>query len=207
MTRTVLGAVREVLKPQRQQFGHAQARSIGEVQHGSIAQASYGVRIGGVEQRLHLVAAEIVNQPRVGPLDRQCPDAHRLLKAGRRPVLDVAEEAPDGREADVAGARAVAAVALQMVEEGADEPHVEILDLKIGRLPLHPGGGEAQEQDEAVRVGCDRMWARAALARQVVPQEGGEMGRERRHSAPPANACSAAAAMPFSRIGVASRYQ
>jgi hypothetical protein len=157
--------------------------------------------LGGVEQRLHLVAAEIVNQPRVGPFDRQCPDANRLLKAGRRPVLDVAEEAPDGREADVAGARAVAAVALQMVEEGADERHVEILDLKIGRLPLHPGGGEAQEQDEAVRVGCDRMRARAAFAR------GGEMGRERRHSAPPANACSAAAAMPFSRTGVASRYQ
>src|SRR3954452_22074459 len=72
-----------------------------------------------------------------------------------------------------------------MVEEGAHERHIEILDPKIARPALQPGGGEAQKQGEAVRVGRDRVRACATLARQVILEEGGEMGCERRHSAPP----------------------
>ncbi len=39
-----------------------------EVQHGSVAHAIASVRIGGVEDRLHLVAREVGHQPLVGLL-------------------------------------------------------------------------------------------------------------------------------------------
>jgi hypothetical protein len=76
----------------------------------------------------------------------------------------VVKERVDGGEADVAGARAVAAVVLEVLKECADRGRVQLRELQArgGRpgLLLH----EAQEQPEGVAVAGDGVRADAALA-------------------------------------------
>ena len=76
----------------------------------------------------------------------------------------VAEQRVDRGQARVAGAGAVAAVALEVVEERADQRRVEIRDVEPVRLLAGCVLGEAQQQPERVAVGGDRVRAGVALA-------------------------------------------
>jgi len=68
-------------------------------------------------------------------------------------------EGVDRSEAGVAGSRAVAPIVFEVLEEGADQRRVEIVDVQLERLLAGPLVREAQKQPERVSVGGDRLRA------------------------------------------------
>ena len=97
----------------------------------------------------------------------------------------VSEQRVDRGEAGVAGAGAVAALVLEVVEKRGDQRRVQIGDIELGWLAAQALGGEAQQQLERVAVGGDRVRAGASLADQPVGEERLHGRRERAHRRPP----------------------
>jgi hypothetical protein len=69
----------------------------------------------------------------------------------------VTEHCMDGGQAGVAGAHAVGSVGLQMVEERADQGHVEVGDVQIGGFLAGRGACEDQQEFDGVSIGGDRV--------------------------------------------------
>jgi hypothetical protein len=65
----------------------------------------------------------------------------------------------DRRQPGVACASAVASLLFEVVEEGADQLDVEVVDVQLTRLLAGLLGGEREQQLEGVAVGGDRLWA------------------------------------------------
>ena len=115
----------------------------------------------GREQRFDLVVVEVV---------RSCARWCRLAGSRSRApivcgVLGVAQrgvpvERVDRRQPGVAGAGAVAAVVLEVVEERADQRRVEVGEVESAGLLAGLLWREAQQQPERVAVGGDRARAR-----------------------------------------------
>ena len=81
------------------------------------------------------------------------------------------EEAAKRGTAAVARRGGVGPSALEMIEEPGDGVGVEILQHKRGDLAAASPGNELKQQLERVAIGARRMWARAALARQIAGEE------------------------------------
>jgi hypothetical protein len=96
-----------------------------------------------------------------------------------------AEHRVDRRQPGVAGARAVAAISFEMVEEGRDQRRVEVLDLELAWLLARAALREREQQPEGVAVGGDRVRAGALLVDQPVGEERLKRGCERAHERPP----------------------
>jgi hypothetical protein len=75
------------------------------------------------------------------------------------------------REASVATTRGVTALALEVVEELAEEGSVEIRDHEAGWSTDEALGSEAQEQAERRAVRRDGVWTRLPLPEQPVGEE------------------------------------
>ena len=86
----------------------------------------------------------------------------RHVEIGWSPILEVAEEGLDPRQADVACRDAIVALALERFEEGKDRRDREILDLQHTGANAALSGDEQDEQLEAVGVAGDGMAADAA---------------------------------------------
>jgi hypothetical protein len=86
---------------------------------------SRGIR--SVEYGLQLLPQQIRNQARIRFLERDRQDPADLLQGCRLPVFEKAEERLDGRQPDVARHGCVVALVLEMLQEGADQAGVELL--------------------------------------------------------------------------------
>jgi len=93
----------------------------------------------------------------------------------------VSVERVDRREPGVAGACAVAAFGLEMVEERGDGCGVEIGDVERRRFAAAACGGEPQQQLDRVAVGGDRVRAGVALLEEPLGEERLHGRRERAH--------------------------
>ena len=181
---------------QREQLGDAQTGLHGGEQQRVIAASGPGRAVGAVEQRVDLRGREEGDGALLGPFrgDREHPlDLRGVLGVAQRAVV---KERVDRGEADVAGARAVSALVLEVFQERADRGRVELCELQAGRrragLLLH----EAQQQPERVAVAGDGVRADPALAEQPV----GEVRLQRRgeggHDGPLSAGSSRRAARP-----------
>ena len=131
-----------------------------------------------------------------------------MLQGRRLPVFEEAEEGLDGRQPDIARHRRVFAVILEMLQEGADEAGVELLQRQRRRRDLQSLRSEHEEQLEAHGIGVARMPADAPLARERLVEERFDEGSNRRHDClPSAKNASPAAATSRTRSAVASRCQ
>ena len=90
----------------------------------------------------------------------------------------------DRRQAGVAGPHAVVAVRLEMVEKGEQRRDVEMSDLQPARPELVTLRREDRQQLEAGGVARHGMRAGAAVARQVLLEEGRQRPCELSHRAP-----------------------
>src|SRR6266702_6031853 len=121
----------------------------------------------------------------------------------------VAEEGANGREPDVAAPRRVPALALDVVQEGADQRRIEIREAQRGRGLLEPPLREAEEQSKGIAVARDRVGAHPSLLEKAVDeerlQEPGEVGRGARHGDRTFRSSRAMARRTSS--GTAERYQ
>lgn len=132
-------------------------------------------------------------------------DATRVFEAVGEAIFEEPEEGVDRREASVTRSRAVAALDLEMLEEGEHEFRIDPLHRDGGRLET--AGGEDDEQLEAGRVGLAGVRTGAPVARQVLAEKSGEVGAEQGHHGSPTCRASPATAIPAISVGVACRYQ
>ena len=131
-----------------------------------------------------------------------------LFEGGGHAQLDVAHERLDGGEPGVAGGGAVAALLLDVGEEGQHQGSVELLEAELRWPQTQALAGEDQPELEGVGVGLAGVAAAALRDRHVLAQEAGDQGSDGRHGAPsPLASASPAAAMSVISSGVASRYQ
>jgi len=131
-----------------------------------------------------------------------------LLQGRRLPVFEEAEEGLDGRQPDVARDGRVLAHVLEILQEGADEASVELLQCQRRWPDLELLGGEHEEQLEAQGIGVARMPTGAPLAGECLAEERFNEGSNRRHDCLPSQ-MNPSPAMATSRMrsAVASRYQ
>ena len=118
-----------------------------------VAPADPAGAVGTGQEGVDLVLAQELHDGALGALGRYGKDA-----CDEGGVLGMAEssEAEHGvqrGEAGVAGADGVGALGLEVIQEGADELGVEVLELQPGRRPAGLLRGEGQEQLEGVPVG------------------------------------------------------
>ena len=200
------GAV-DLIEPETDQLRHAHACCEGQMQHRPVADAGYGACVRCIQQSLQLVAGKIADKGLIGLLHRDRMDPARLVEARRHPVFEEAEERVDRGEPGIARSHRVAALVLQMLQEGQDQRRVEPLDLDLRGLDLEPVGSEAEQELEALCIRLASVLARSALLGQMLAQEASEIGGERGHAAPPMSSASLAAAIWPNRTGVACKYQ
>ena len=103
-----------------------------------VASAGPGAPVGSVEQRLDLVLVEEGDDRAVGSLERDREHAGDVLGVFGVAVLGVAEQRVDRREPQVAGADAVGAPGLEVVEERGDQRRVELCDVELAWLASEP---------------------------------------------------------------------
>ena len=93
---------------------------------------------------------------------------------------DVAEEGTDRGQSGVARTRVVAALVLEMAQEGAEEVGVQVAELQFRRGLLQHLAGMADQQSERVPVAGDGVRAGLELLHEAVGeerrQESGEVG-------------------------------
>jgi hypothetical protein len=134
-----------VLAAKRNQFRDPQARLNGDEQEGAVAAANPGGGIRSRKERLDFLGRQKLDEPaleslarnREHPLAQQC-----MCGLGQSHVV---EEAVDGRQPCVAGASAIAALPLEVVEELGHERRVEVLDGESRRWFVKARSREAQE--------------------------------------------------------------
>ena len=174
------------------------------MEHRSITQPGRS-RVRRVDDRLGLCSGQVADEPARRSFRRDGEDAADLIDRRGDAVFDVAEQRLDRREARVAARYPVAAVALEMFEEGHDELRVELFDAEAGGRALESARCELEQQHEGVAVSRPRMRAGVALDRESNAEEVRDVGGDRGHRAL-ANRAQRSA-MDVSSGGVASRYQ
>ena len=122
------------------QLGGAQSGLGGEQEEGVVAAAGPGAAVGGGEQRVELGFGEERDQRAVEALGRDRQDALDRGGVLGVPQRGVAEQRADRGQARVAGAGAVVALVLEVIQERADQRRVEIVDVEVaGRLAGRAG--------------------------------------------------------------------
>src|SRR5271156_980848 len=178
------------------------------MQHGPIADAEACGGIWRVEHRLQFLPQKIRDQTLVRFLERDRQDAADMLQGRRLPVFEEAEKGLDGRQADIAGHRRVFAFILEILQEGADEAGVELLQRQRRWRDLQFLRSEYEEQLEAQGIGVASMPTHSPLAGERLIEERFDEGSNRRHEClPSAKNPSPAVATSRMRSAVASRYQ
>jgi hypothetical protein len=166
------GAERDVLAAERGQLGDAQPRLDGHEEERVVAPPDPGGGGWDIEEGLDLLLPEEFHDPAREALARDREDPLAQQGVGRLRERDVAEEGVERRTAGIAAARGVAALALEGIEELAEEGGVEVGEREAGGGTAEARGGEAQEQAEGVAVGGHRVRARPPLLQQAIGKEG-----------------------------------
>ena len=199
---------RHITGPQTGQLGYPQSGTNREMQHRPVSDTIAGRWIRGIQQRLNFLADEIGHQARTGFLERYRQNTTDLFERRRLPVLKEVKERFYRRQPDVACLWRVPACVLQMFEECADQFRIKLLQRERRRFRPKFGRRELEQKLEAVSIRIACVLAGASVTREIITQEGFDMGGDRRHGcAPPDMKRSPAPAMSLRRSAVASRYQ
>ena len=191
---------------ERGELGDPQPGLDGHREQGVIAATGPAGAVRGGQQRLGLPGSQVGHDGLVeaGGRDGQDPlDQCRVLGVAQG---GVAEQRVDRGQPRVAGARAVVPVVAQVLQEGSDEPGVEVVQVQVAGGGAGAGLGEGQQQAEGVPVGGHGVAADLALGDQPVGEERLQDRGEGGHGVPPV-AASRRPAARASSSGVPVRYQ
>ena len=131
-----------------------------------------------------------------------------MLERRRLSIFEEAEEGLDGRQPDVARHGRVLALVLKILQEGADQIGIDLLQRQRRWRDLEPLGGEREEQLEAQGIGVARVPTDAPLAGECLAEERFDEGSNRRNDCLPSQMNSSpAAATSRMRSAVDSKYQ
>ena len=127
--------------------------------------------IGGCEQRVDLGGGQEAHFGALLSLRRD--REHSLDHVGvlRMAQLGEAKQGMNRDQTGVPGARAVATVLFEMVEECVDDGHVEIGEQQLRRRLAEARGDEPEQEPEGVTVGSYRVRAGLTFAEQALREE------------------------------------
>ena len=94
-----------LVDPEADEFGHSQAGSEAEVEHGAISGSKAGLRIRRVEQGLQLLTVEVIYEGLVGLLEGNRHNASYLFDGRWNPILDEMHECLQGGQAGISRPR------------------------------------------------------------------------------------------------------
>ena len=137
-------------------------------------------RVGRIEDRLHLLSGEEAEHRPIEPLHRH---GQRLLDdaQGRQVVMGrVLEERAQRGKPRIATARAILALALEVIEEIQHELGVEVDELQAGWGLAGLLLGELQQETEGIAVGRDSARAHGAVVGEMLGEEALHKHRKRR---------------------------
>jgi hypothetical protein len=170
---------------QRDQLCDSESGLDCDQQQGVVTSADPGGAVRAFQQRLGLLAGQERDQGAVVALlrDRQDTlDGPGVLGVVQR---GEPEQGVDRRQPGVAGPRAVAPRALQVLQERGDQGGVQVGQVELGRR----GGGlardEVQQQPEGIPVGSHGLGAGLALGGETLGEERLEGGGQQAHCGPP----------------------
>jgi hypothetical protein len=126
------GAKHHVLAAECGQLRHPQARLDGHEEERAVAPSDPGGGVWRNEEDLDLFLGQEFDDPALEPLARDREDSLAEERVGWCRESDEAEEGVECRESGVAAAGGVATLALEVVEELAEESRVEIGELELG---------------------------------------------------------------------------
>jgi hypothetical protein len=151
------------------------------MQYRPIADAITRGGIGRVKHGLQLILQQIRHQALVRLLEWDGQDAADLLQSCRLPVFEEAEEGLDRRQPDIACDGRILARILEVLEEGADEAGIELLQRQLRWPDLQSFCGEHEEQLEAGGIGVLRVPTGTPLAGERLAKERFDEGSDRCH--------------------------
>src|SRR6266699_287597 len=149
--------------------------------------------VGGYEERLEFGPIQERDERALATLGWYCE--HPLNEGGmfRVDVRCVLEEGVDGGQSSIPGGHPVATILLEVLQEGADQVGIQILERELRGGLARPVVDEHQQHSKCVTVGGHRVWTGLALLPESLAEEGFETGRERTHGSSPSAVSSGAA--------------
>jgi hypothetical protein len=170
---------------QADQLGHAQAGLSREPKHGMVAPPGPSRPNRGGKQCVEFRFGQEGNEPSVEALGGN--GKHTFDHRGMLGMTErcVPEQGADRGKPNVTGAHAIFPLLLDVVEEGADECGINIVEVQLRRLFAMPLGCEDQQQPQCVPIGGDCMWTGLTLTSQAVREERLQGRDDRGHAAPP----------------------
>jgi hypothetical protein len=174
------GTERDVLAAEGGELRDAKAGLNGDQEKRAIAPPYPRDRIWGIEEGVDFLLVQELHDPAFETLAWDREDTLTEERVGGLRKGDIPEESVERREAGVAAASGVAALALKMVEELSEERGTEVGEHEAGGIAGKSCGGEAEQQTESVAVGGHRVRACAPLLDEPIDKEGlqkrGEIG-------------------------------
>ena len=131
---------------------------------GASISAWISARVRGGDQRL------------VGLLHRDCADAQRLIETDWHAILEEPEERSDSGQSGIARPPCIAAILLDMIEEGQNHGHSNILDVQLRRRLAKLLGGERHEQLKTGRIGVAGVRAGTLVSGSCSPKNRARSG-------------------------------
>lgn len=171
-----------------------------------VAPPGAGRSVGRGQQSIDLGLLKEADERIRCSLRRDCERPRDRLGVLGMAQLGEPKQRADRRQPRVSRRHRVSALALEVIEEGADQRGVEVGDLELRRRAAGPPLGELHQQPDRVAVGGDRLRARRTLVDQPLGEERLQGRGERAHERPPIGGSRRSAASP-SNSGEADRYQ
>lgn len=160
----------EVINGEGKNLGDTRARIEEQQQERVVANARGRPSVGLLQDRSNVLRLKVGDHAAAGTLRANCQDALVLTGTSDITAKEVFNEPMERGQTAVAGRGCVSSRHLQVVEEGENGFHSDVVELETGDGPAHMLREEQQEEAKGVTIGSDRVRARAASALQVVPK-------------------------------------
>lgn len=161
----------DVLAPQSDELGHAQTGLRRYQQERTVTAANPLGEIGSFEQGCDVALVQKLDGFALMSLVGDGKDTLAVERVRRLIHCDITEERVQRRQSHIPGARAVAPVALQVVEELADEGGVEVFESECAGLFAQTLRREAQQESKAIAVAGDGVRTGSPLREEPLGEE------------------------------------
>ena len=161
----------DVSASQMREFGDAEPRLDGQQEQDAIASADPGGDVRRREDGLDFGSCQVRDRSSLVPLDRNGQDLAAAIEMRRLADGHVSTEGVDRGEPDIARARRVPTVLLDMIQKRTDKRRVEIIEGECRGFFAEALLCETQEEAKRIAIRRDGMRTRALLADEALGKE------------------------------------
>jgi hypothetical protein len=165
------GAEDNILAAQTDEFRESQPRLHRNEEQRPVPPARPRGLVGHCHEGIDLGPGEELDLPSMVTLYGYCQDALGQGSVERVMEGNVAEERMERRQSDISAAGSVAALLLEVVEEGAEKDSIKILEAHGRRRLLETALRKPKEETEGIAIARDGMRACVELTHEAVREE------------------------------------